>query len=145
MSAKSRLKRLENRAFSGDFADVLSWIRAGRFYDELTGQERARYCLYRYGPGHEEPPEEYLARVMGEPFDSHFRLEYKPKPPTLTEIRERAEWVQEYMEEHSREYNSPENQEKRRCEYEELQEIGRKRREAFYAGKPMSDYPLPWE
>ena len=145
MSAKSRLKRLENKAFSGDFADVLFWIRAGRFYDELTWQERARYCLYRYGAGPEEPQEEYFARVMGEPFDRHFSLDYKPKPLTQDEIRERAEWVQEYMEEHSREYNSPENQEKRHREYVELQEIGRKRREAFYAGKPMSDYPLPWE
>lgn len=42
-------------------------------------------------------------------------------------------------------YNNPEEVEKRHREYEELQEIGRKRRDAFYAGIPIDTYPLPWE
>lgn len=146
MSAKSRLKRLERKANSGSFADVVSWIRAGRFYDELTEDEQARYCQYRYGEQHTEPPEQYLSTVFdGFSFDPHFRLEYKPKPPTEKEFRENVAFIEEYMMKRQEEYNSPEAQAQRQREYEELQEIGRKRRDAFYAGIPMDTYPLPWE
>lgn len=141
MSVNSRLKRLERSATSGgDFADVLSWIRAGRFYDELDDSQKEKYCAYQGFP--RKGMEDVENMIRG---NLHIALEYKPKPLTQDEIRERAEWVQTFMEERSREYNSPENQEKRRREYEELQEVGRKRREAFYAGLPMDTYPLPWD
>jgi hypothetical protein len=146
MSAKTRLKRLERKANSGVFVDVLAWVRAGRFYDELTEAEQVRYCQYRYGDEHTEPPEQYLSTVFpGMQFDPHFQLEYKPKPPTEKEFRENVAFIQEYMQKRQDEYNSPEAQEQRKREYEELQEIGRKRREAFYAGIPMDTYPLPWD
>lgn len=53
--------------------------------------------------------------------------------------------LDEYMNRRLAEYNSPEEQEKRQCEYRELCEIGEKRKQAFYAGIPMDTYPLPWE
>lgn len=97
MSAKTMLKRLERKANSGCFADVLSWIRAGRFYDELTEEEQKRYCQYQYGEGIEEPPDGYFSKVFGLPFDYHFRLEYKKKPLTEAEIRENVSFLDEYM------------------------------------------------
>ena len=144
MGAKNRLKRLEIKANSGCFADVLSWIHAGRFFDELSPEEQERYCLYRYGENFTEPPEAYLAKVFGSLFNLHFKLEVKPKPLTQAEMKKQVEELDEYMKMRLEEENSPENREKRRKEYEELQEIGRKRKEAFYAGIPMDTYPLPW-
>lgn len=142
MGAKSLLKRLENKVSSMDFADVLSWIRAGRFFDELSSTEQVRYCLYRYGEGFIKPPESLFDSMS---FNYHFRLEYKPLPLSKSEIRENMLFIQEYMDKRNAEYNSPEAISKRKKGYEELQEIGRKRKEAFYAGLPMSTYPLPWE
>ena len=146
MGATNRLKRLENKAYIGCFADVLSLIRAGRYYDELTQEEQNRYCMYRYGENVTEPPEQYLSTVFkGFPFDAHFRLEYKPKPLTASEIAQNIKEIDSYMQHRQEEFNSPEACEKRRKDYEELQEIGRKRKEAFYAGIPMDTYPLPWD
>lgn len=139
MGAKNRLKRLESMANNSCFADVLSWVRAGRFFDELSPDEQERYCLYQYGEGIAKPPESVF------PFyNLHFRLEYKPKPITPSEAAENVKDLDSYMKHRLEEYNSPEACEKRRQEYEELQEIGKKRREAFYAGIPMDTYPLPW-
>lgn len=146
MGATNRLKRLESKAYIGCFADVLSLIRAGRYYDELTQEEQKRYCMYRYGENVTEPPEQYLSTVFkGFPFDAHFRLEYKPKPLTASEIAQNIKEIDSYMQHRQEEFNSPEACEKRRKDYEELQEIGRKRKEAFYAGIPMDTYPLPWD
>ena len=97
MSAKTRLKRLEHKAIAEGFSDVLSWIHAGRFYDELTEEERKRYCQYQYGEGIEEPPDGYFSKVFGLPFDYHFRLEYKKKPLTEAEIKENIAFLDEYM------------------------------------------------
>lgn len=112
MSAKTMLKRLERKANIGCFADVLSWIRAGRFYDELTEEEQKRYCLYQYGEGIEEPPDGYFSKVFGLPFDYHFRLEYKKKPLTEAEIRENVSFLDEYMTRRIAEVNSTELQQK---------------------------------
>ena len=59
--------------------------------------------------------------------------------------KQAAAELDEYMNRSLAEYNSPEEQEKRQREYRELCVIGRKRKEAFYAGIPMDTYPLPWE
>lgn len=148
MNAKGRLKKLE-QANCDHFSDVLSWIRAGRYYDELDPEQQQRYCLYFYEM--EEPPEQYICNMMGEPerFNAHFLLERRPPPMTKVEeqaqIRKAIAEVECYMNARIEEYNSPEAIAERQRRYEELQEIGRKRREAVEAGLPMDTYPLPWQ
>ena len=53
--------------------------------------------------------------------------------------------IDEMMDRLCEQYNSPEEVEKRHKEYEELQDTGRRRRDAFYAGIPIDAYPLSWE
>lgn len=106
MRAYNRLKRLERKVNSGDYLDVIVWIRAGRFYDELSKEEQIRYCQYRYGEQFTEPPEQYFSNVFkGFGFDPHFKLEYKPKPPTEKEIRENVAFLDEYMRKKQLEVN----------------------------------------
>ena len=145
MRAKSRLKKLEIIACGLLFSDVLTWIRNGRYYDELTPEEQAQYCRYQYGEGVSEPKEAYYIDSSGEKYNYHFRLQYKRKPVTEFEIRNNVAFLADYMERRTAEQNSPSAIEKHKAEYEKLLEIGRKRKEAFYAGIPMSKYPLPWE
>lgn len=147
MNAKGRLTRLERQAHGGDFDDVIGWIKAGRNYDELTREEQRRYCAY-HGDMDKEPCEIVLGRAFveigeGDENYAHFQLYYKPKPLTPAEIKQRYDELDAYMTKAIAEYNNPEAIAERQREYEELQEIGRKRQEAFYAGLPMDTYPLP--
>lgn len=66
-------------------------------------------------------------------------------PPDESNMKKAIAEINEYMKKRIAELNSPEEEEKRQRKYRELCEIGRKRREAFYAGIPMDTYPLPWE
>lgn len=56
-----------------------------------------------------------------------------------------VEYIETWMFEHIRAFNTPEAVAQRKADYEKVQQIGRLRREAFYRGEPMSNYPLPWE
>lgn len=95
MNVNSRLKRLERNATSGgDFADVLSWIRAGRFYDELDDSQKEKYCAYQGFPRKGMEDVENLIRG-----NLHIALEYKPKPLTEDEIKARIEEISAYMKE----------------------------------------------
>ena len=142
MIVRNRLKRLE-KAINGQNAGVLGWIRAGRFYDELSPNEQTAYCLYRYGmPTH---PDETMYRVMETPFDKHFRLEAKPQPLTQTEYAQRVQEVEAYIAEAVRVYNAPEARAERERQYQELKRIGELRKQAFESGRSMDEYPLPWE
>lgn len=99
MKCEQRLKRLEMRRKTA-FPDVLEWIRKGRFYDELTAEERQRYCEYRYSMqacSVEEcmllfKPENQTAEEV-----FHFRLEKKTKPPTPEEMEETRRELDEYF------------------------------------------------
>ena len=62
-----------------------------------------------------------------------------------TEFIESLNEVQQWYECAKSDYMSAENIAKREAQYKELQRIGQKRKEAFYKGEPMSNYPLPWE
>ena len=50
-----------------------------------------------------------------------------------------------WLNEHIRAFNSPEAVAQRKADYEKVQQIGCLRREAFYRGERMSNYPLLWE
>ena len=100
---EGRLRRLEKR--QGElFDDVEGWISQGRYYDELTDQERTRYDRYKVSLGgvdsdkalcalehlmndNEAPPDEKL----------HFRLTPRTKPPTREEHEQRIMEIQEIL------------------------------------------------
>lgn len=96
---KRRLNRLEAQHNNG-FADVLSWIREGRFYDELSDSEKNRYCLYcgidRMGL---EQVEDYFNGL-------HFQLERNPAPPTPTQHAETVKKLEEWFRQAQAEYNA---------------------------------------
>ena len=76
MQIRSRLARLQ-RTVGENFSDVLRWITAGRFYDELDTEERERYAAY----WHTTPKvlEELEIAATG---TVHKPLEQRSKPPT---------------------------------------------------------------
>ena len=89
---RRRIKHLEAKT-KPQFAEVLEWIRVGRFYDELTDQEKDRYCEYR---GHDrEAMEEIEMMVTG---DIHFLLERKPIPPTKAQMQQIRQEIEDYIE-----------------------------------------------
>ncbi len=82
MRYKSRINRLEKR-FSCEFADVLEWVKKGRYYDELSNEEKNYYCHYW---GYEKKTiEEIELAIMG---TLHFKTERKPTPPTPEQYQE---------------------------------------------------------
>lgn len=91
LSYKARLKRLEAHSNEG-YSDVLSWIKAGRYYDELSETEKERYCLYcgsdRIG----------LEQLEGYFNGLHFQLERKSDPPTPNELAQRIQSVEQWVE-----------------------------------------------
>ena len=95
---RARLKRLEAHSNYG-FSDVLSWIKAGRYYDELTDTEKERYCLYsgfdRIG----------LEQVQGYFNALHTPLERKPEPPTQSELAERIQFVEQWFKQSQNEFD----------------------------------------
>ena len=97
---KGRLNRLEAQRRQG-FADVISWIRAGRFYDELTSPERQRYCDYRGSDrlGFEQVEGYFYGGL-------HIPLERNPTPPTSAEIAERVRFVEQWFEQAKAECNA---------------------------------------
>ena len=76
MQIRSRLARLQ-RATGESFSDVLRWITAGRFYDELNTKERERYAAYWHTTS--KVLEELEIAVTS---TIHKPLEQRPKPPT---------------------------------------------------------------
>ena len=96
---KARLNRLEAR-HNQSFADVLSWIRAGRYYDELSDSEKERYCLYsnsdRLG----------LEQVNSYFNGLHFQLERNPIPPTPTQHAEIVKEIEEWFRQAQEEFNA---------------------------------------
>ena len=90
---EQRLKKLEG--VDGQFNDVITIIREGTFYDELTPEMKQRYCLYQFGLDHH--PEKEISQIFGYDFDEHFRLEYKKKTPTAEDIKRSVEEVEKMI------------------------------------------------
>ena len=60
-------------------------------------------------------------------------------------LRENVDFLAQWHKDMVRNYNSASEKEKRHRNYEQIQAIGRLRKQAFCAGEDMSKYPLPWE
>ena len=100
MNVRQRLRRLE-KGTGTPFADVLGWIRQGKYYDELTPAERQRYCDYRGSDrlGFEQV-EGYFCGGL------HVRLKRNPAPPTSAELEERQQYVERWYREAKEEYKT---------------------------------------
>ena len=143
LNVKGKLSQIEKRLKkSVDPVDpnekiISEWIKAGRYYDELSVEEKDLYNRY------------WDCNMAGlyEMFEvePHFELELKQPPLTDEQFRERCREIREYMQGIENEYNSEEAQEERRQEYEKCQRIGALRRQAYENGEDMSAYPLPWQ
>jgi len=143
-AALNRLRKLEVKAQGDTPPQIAGWIDAGLYFDDLSPAQQETYCLYRWNMA--EPPDKRFSEYLPElEYTPHFRLNRRPPPPTKAEFEARVREVQEYMQKACDEFNSPENVKKREEEYKELCKIGELRRQAFYSGRPMDDYPLPWE
>ena len=92
MNVLSRIKRLE-AANNSPYADVLMMIRQGRYFDELTDDERRRYVEYFYNTTLEtfETVMEMCAAVSNEPPNYHFVLEKRAPPKTEIDEETRRE------------------------------------------------------
>ena len=100
-SIEKRLSLLEDVHLSDIFM-VEKWVRAGRFYDELTDEEKELYQKYRESLGgvaddlagarleiwfNDTPPE----------IAFHFPLTHRKRPPTQEELARRAQEVQNIL------------------------------------------------
>lgn len=87
-----RLKKLESNP-AQQWRDVRCLICQGRYYDELSDEQRHRYCEY-WGT-ERNAFEEVETAVSG---SLHFRLEPKPDPPTPSKLREIIKQLQTIFE-----------------------------------------------
>lgn len=159
-SIEKRLSMLEGANLS-DAVIVESWIRAGRFYDELTTAEKELYKKYKesWGGGDIDYAAAYLSEAFAKAAEMegeapepppergyyHYRLTKRKRPPTPEEHAARVKEVEQILLDLKEEYNSPEAKAQREAEYRELQEIGELRGQAFARGEPMDSIPLPWQ
>jgi hypothetical protein len=114
---KRRIAKAEQgTAGKGTDLHILGLIKAGVYYDELTDEEKKQYAQ------HWKTDRETLETVRGDLLNNgslHFRLERLIPPRSRKEYEDRLKEVQGIMDEIAAEYNSPEQREKRRREYEE--------------------------
>lgn len=96
-SYDKRVKLLET-GHTTDAAVVCEWVRAGRYYDDLTDDEREVYARYKCTT--REVMEEVETAVRG---DLHFRLEMTVKQPLDEIIAEIAEHMDKASEEYEKE------------------------------------------
>ena len=86
-----RLKKLESNP-AQQWRDVGCLICQGRFYDELSDEQRQRYCECR---GIERNAFEEVEKAVSGSL--HFQLEPKPDPPTPSKLREIIKQIQSYL------------------------------------------------
>lgn len=140
----NRLDRLQAVGGKAEVTMVLQLIESGKYYDELTEEQKEAYNRYRgFDAGFEALNAAYAACMGIDPAEVRTKLEKNPTPEEQEAMRqELAEWVEKAVEE----YNSPEAVAQRKAEYEELQRIGELRRMDFLCGRDMDKcHPLPWK
>ena len=100
VNIESRLRKLENSP-KHEYSDVLELIRQGAFYDELTEEQKDRYCSYMNVKDRRafEEVQTCIFELYEEEVENplHFQLTYKEKPLTKEEFEERVKWVEEQL------------------------------------------------
>lgn len=147
MRIESRLSRLEKQ-ISSDYADVIELIGQGKYYDELTPEQKIRYIGYSTPFTDIRSYEDFQTFLYASDTPAekilHFRLEKRTPLSKTVSDEVRAE-VEAMLKEVEEEYYSPEAIAERECRYEEIRRIGELRKVAYSRGESMAAYPLPWE
>lgn len=86
-----RVEKLEAKS-GQEYSDINCLICQGRFYDELSEEQRYRYCEY-YGVDKQAFEDVNLA-VIG---TLHFKLEHKRKPSTRAEMNALIEEIEKLV------------------------------------------------
>ncbi len=144
LNVKGKLSQIEKRLKkSVDPVDpnekiISEWTKAGRYYDELSDEEKELYNKYW------DNDMSALYRMFE--VEPHFELELKQPPLTDEQFRERCREIREIVQGYEDAYNTEEAQEERRQEYEKCKKIGALRRQAYENGEDMNKlFPLPWQ
>ena len=103
LNVKSKLSRIEKRLkidVDPNEKIISEWIKAGRYYDELSDEEKELYNKYW------DNDMSALYRMFE--VEPHFELELKQPPLTDEQFRERCREIREIMQSVEDEYNSDE-------------------------------------
>ena len=108
-SFEKRLSMLEGANLS-DIAIVERWVRAGRFYDELTDAEKELYQKYResLGGGADDIAGAHLKIWFNDTppeIAFHFPLSRRKRPPTQEELAKRVQEVQKIFDDLKNDYD----------------------------------------
>lgn len=111
MNYNKRLEKLESKTDTQDYPDVIEWIRQGRFYNDLTDDEKLRYREYcEFGDSSMAKAAIEVENVIFEDDDEppNFKLEYRKrrKEPTPEEFAEIVKEVERMVESCQEEHNS---------------------------------------
>ena len=114
MNSKRRIEKLEKNIT----INALSGAQfVGRYYDELTDEEKVAYKEYKESLGG-VADDIACAELAAECFDEadayHFILTPRHKPLTQEELKERVLEVEEIVQEYIEEYNEPKAKAERR-------------------------------
>ena len=82
MRIDTRLRRLEKAAPSDDYLTIYELIRQGKFYDQLTADQRDEFCRYR---GLNRAALEEVERAVNGTI--HFPLTKKPFEQTKDQLQ----------------------------------------------------------
>jgi hypothetical protein len=108
---ENRLKRLESKTDTQDYPEVIEWIRQGRYYNELTYEEKLLYQEYcEFGDSSMAKAAIEVENVIFEDDDEppNFKLEFRKrrKEPTPEEFAEIVKEVERMVESCQEEHNS---------------------------------------
>lgn len=90
---KKRVERArQHSSAAGVYRHIKAYIAAGKYYDELTDEDKNLYCEYLERP--REGYEVVNRLVYGH---QHVKLEQKQPPPTEAELEETRQYIKEYL------------------------------------------------
>lgn len=111
MKYDNRLKKLESKTDTQDYPDVIEWIRQGRYYNDLTDDEKLRYREYcEFGDSSMAKAAIEVENFFYEDYDEppNYKLEFRKrrKEPTPEEFAQTVKEVERMVESCREEYNS---------------------------------------
>lgn len=111
MNYDKRIKKLEGKTDTKDYPEVIEWIRQGRYYNDLTDDEKLLYHEYcEFGDSSMAKATIEVENVIYEDYDEppNFKLEFRKKrnEPTPEEFAKIVKEVELMVEGYREEYNS---------------------------------------
>lgn len=111
MNYDKRIKKLEGKTDTKDYPEVIEWIRQGRYYNELTYEEKLLYQEYcEFGDSSMAKAAIEVENIVYKDYDEppNFKLEFRKrrKEPTPEEFAKIVKEVELIVEGYREEYNS---------------------------------------